>query len=151
PGSHTTGSGGAGTGGTDQPAGGGGASNGGMTNSDGGPAPIDDGGAPDLGTPPPDAPLCAGPPPARTFAVGSGSEVRVEGAYVLLSGTLPSDINGSPVAAVEVGGSARGVRFDAARGLWSYLLAASASGSLSVSARAASGATAGPLAVRVTL
>ena len=130
----------------------GGTSNTGGTNDvDGAVPPLVDAGVPDFGGPFPDASLCAGPAPVRTFAVSSGTDVRVPGAFVVLSGTLPPDINGSPVTAVEVGGSARGVRFDAARGVWSYLLAASVSGSLSVTARAASGATAGPLAVRVTL
>src|SRR5439155_20386638 len=64
---------------------------------------------------------------------------------------LPPNLSGSPGAAVLVGGSARGFRFDATRGVWSYLLAATASGDLSVTARATSGATAGPIAVHVTL
>jgi hypothetical protein len=123
----------------------------GGTNSPDAEPPLVDSGAPDFGAPPPDASLCAGPAPAKMFAVSSGNDVSVGGAFVVLSGTLPSDIGGSPIAAVEVGGSARGVRFDAARGVWSYLLAASASGSLSVTARAMSGATAGPLTVRVTV
>jgi len=115
--------------------------------------PTADGGVPPVTvtTPGMDASVCATAAPPAMFALSSGAEVPTTGPYVVLTGTLPPNINGSAIAAVEVGGSNRGVRFDAARGVWSYLLAASSSGDLTITARSASGAMATPLHAHVTL
>jgi hypothetical protein len=115
--------------------------------------PAGDGGSPPVTvtTPGMDASVCAAAAPPAMFALSSGSEVATSGPYVVLTGTLPPNINGGAVTAVEVGGSARGVRFDAARGVWSYLLAAASSGDLAITARSASGSMAGPLRAHVTL
>src|SRR5258708_7078689 len=56
---------------------------------------------------------CATPAPDQVFGLSSGSTISVPGPYVVLSGTLPPNINGSPVSSVEVKGSTRGVRMDA--------------------------------------
>jgi len=116
----------------------------------GGPA-TSDVSAPVTQTPGMDASACATTTPPAVFALSSGAEVPSSGPYVVLTGTLPPNINGSAIAAVEVGGSSRGVRLDTARGVWSYLLAASSSGDLTITARSASGSMAGPLRAHVTL
>jgi hypothetical protein len=116
--------------------------------------PTADGGSPPattIKTPGMGASACAMAAPPAVFALSSGSQVPTSGPYVVLTGTLPPSVSGSAVAAVEVGGSGRGVRFDTARGVWSYLLAASASGDLTITARSASGSMAAPLLTHVTL
>jgi len=62
------------------------------------------------------------------------------GPFAVLTGTLPAEVSGSAVTSVEVDGSTRGVRFDASRGVWTYVLASSAA-SHSIVARSAAGAT----------
>ena len=49
-------------------------------------------------------------------------------AYEAAAVAREPELSGQTVVAVEVGGSSRGVRIDAARGVFSYVLAASASG-----------------------
>jgi hypothetical protein len=93
---------------------------------------------------------CAGPMPAQVFGLSSGSAVAVPGPYVILSGTLPPNINGSPVTSVEVKGSTRGVRMDAEHKVWTFFLAAPA-GDLDVVAHAVSGQSENALVARVTV
>src|SRR5262249_11680588 len=74
-GGHANGAGGAagagtGTGGNGPTGGGAGSSTGGASSPDAGP-PLSDGSAPDFGAPAADASLCAGPAPAKMFAVSS--------------------------------------------------------------------------------
>jgi hypothetical protein len=75
--------------------------------------------------------------------------LTLPGPYVLLAGSLPPNISGSPVTSVEVNGATRGVRMDAEHKLWSFFLAAP-TGDLSVVAKSATGQT-GPLAAHVTV
>lgn len=97
-----------------------------------------------------DPSACAGPLPEAVFGLSSGSAVLQPGPYVVLTGTLPPSIDGSPVGKVEVRGSTRGVRIDAERKTWSFFLAAPA-GNVKIDASAASGAVAEPLTTEVTL
>jgi hypothetical protein len=97
-----------------------------------------------------DPSTCAGPAPPKTFALSSSATSVVPGPYVVLSGTLPDDINGSKVTSVEVGGSTRGVRVDTARGVWSYFLA-TPSGALPITLHAESGAMATALSAQVSV
>lgn len=87
----------------------------------------------------------AAPPPV--FAIATGAEVSVPGPYIVLTGTLPPSIEGSPVAAVSVNGEQRGVRLDDERQVWTYFLAAPG-GNLSVAAEAESGASVAPLSAQ---
>ena len=69
---------------------------------------------------------CAQPLPERTFSITTDANFVQAGPYVVLTGTLPDDIDGSPMVSVRVNGSPRGVRFDPLRGTWSYFLLDSA-------------------------
>jgi hypothetical protein len=97
-----------------------------------------------------DPSACAMPAPEQVFALSSGAALSAPGPYVVLTGTLPPNIDGSPVAGVEVQGSTRGARMDAERKVWSYFLAAPG-GSVAVTANGESGGSAGPLTAQVTL
>lgn len=108
------------------------------------------GGSGGVETPGTDPSQCAGLPPEEVFALSSGSAVTAAGPFVVLTGTLPPDINGNPIAAVEVQGSTRGVRIDSERKVWTYFLAGPA-GDVSVTASAEAGGSAGPLSAAITL
>lgn len=116
-------------------------------------ASADDGGGPDPdgaardggdGDRDADIPACADPDPEHVLAVAGFGGLGTHGVYLLVTGTVPDAIDGSPVAAVEVGGSARGVRWDPERAIFTYLLARPDGDQidLEIVARAASGATA---------
>ncbi len=121
----------------------GGAPNGGASN--GGSGGGFTGGLPGL-----DPSSCAGPAPEQSFALSSGKAIAVPGPYIVLTGTLPPDITGSPVSAVEVQGSTRGVRMDEGHKTWSYFLAGPG-GPITIAAKAESGSSATPLSGEITL
>ncbi|HVY25404.1 MAG TPA: hypothetical protein VHB79_02590 [Polyangiaceae bacterium] len=93
---------------------------------------------------------CEAPLPAAGFALSSGDRVASPGPYVVLTGTLPPDINGSPVTSVRVAGAARGVRMDAQRKVWSYFLAG-ATGDLQVVASSQANVETDPLTAHVVV
>ncbi len=93
---------------------------------------------------------CAGPLPEEKFGLSSGTTITAPGPYIVLTGTLPRDIAGSPVSSVLVHESARGVRLDRARKLWTFFLAAPG-GLFPVTAKANSGASAPELDAQVSV
>ena len=103
----------------------------------------DDGGD---GEPDADVPACADPAPPAVLSLATGGDgaIATTDDFVVLTGRLPAEVEGSPVVAVQIDGSDRGVRWDADRGLWTYLLARPAGevADLEVRVQAASGASA---------
>ena len=154
-GQNTHGSGGAAAGGNangasgNAPAGGGAANAAGATAIGGVSTGGASAGAGGVDTPGVDPSACAGPLPEEKFGLSSGATVAAPGPYLVLTGTLPSVIDGSPLSSVLVQGSARGVRLDRARKLWTFFLAAPG-GAFSIAAKANSGALAPALTTQIT-
>jgi len=67
---------------------------------------------------------CYNPAPPGELAVltGAGGPLSFDGAaFVVLTGTFPADVGGTPVAGVRVAGSERNVHVDAAAGVWTWM------------------------------
>ena len=128
---------------------------------DGDPAPAGDGGVavdgarPDgsprdayIGAPDRPLPACAADPPVARLAIATADGAAITPTpWVLITGTVRPELDGSPIERVEIDGSERGVRLDDSSGVFTRLLAGDEAGSRRhrVEAFYASGASDGPI------